>query len=86
MFGFSFFKIAVLAIIVAGVLFGYKWVNRITSHRERTKKTRSQYGEGAKHSREEQIDAEEMIRCIVCGSYSASSSLNNCGKETCPYS
>jgi hypothetical protein len=76
MFGFGFGKLLVLAIIVAAVWYGFKFVGRMDRQRKRKvadeqKKTADSIG--------------EMEKCRVCGTYVVADGAENCGRQGCPY-
>jgi len=76
MFGFGFGKLIILAIVVAAIWYGFKFVGRLDQQRKR-KATSA----GKKPS--ESID--EMEKCRVCGTYVVAGRATNCGREGCPY-
>jgi uncharacterized protein len=76
MFGFGFGKLLVLAIIVAVIWYGFKFVGRVDQQRKRKldeerRKTADSIG--------------EMEKCPVCGTYVVAGKAANCGRQGCPY-
>jgi len=69
MFGFSLTKILVLAVIIAAIVYGFRWL-------ERTGKAKRSKGGAA---------TEEMAECPVCGAYVAAAGAADCGRADCPY-
>ena len=91
MFGLSLQKLIVLALIIAAVWYGFKWVGRAQRIRdgERKKGERS-FGERLRKSMREKTgtadagDVEETEKCPVCSAYVPVGG-SNCGKKDCPY-
>jgi hypothetical protein len=82
MFGFSLFKLIVLAAIIAVVWYGFKYYSRIEAVRaseERLKGARRR----AKHPEVE--DAETMVQCPVCKVYQPAGDTAPCDRADCPY-
>lgn len=80
MFGFSLGKILVLALIVAAVWFGFKWIGRMNSLSQARKSDKV-----GKQGTRPLEDAEQMINCPVCEAYVVATSAQSCGREDCPY-
>ena len=80
MLGFSLGKILVLALIVAAVWFGFKWIGRRNSL-GRTRKPGKIRGRGPRPVE----DAEQMVNCPVCDAYVVARNAGSCGREDCPY-
>jgi hypothetical protein len=73
MFGLlSLPKLLLTAAIIAGVWYGFKWLNQRQAQimRDRNKKTT--------YSKNDEIDIEEMIPCRDCGAYVAKGSKHRC--------
>jgi uncharacterized protein len=76
MFGFGLGKLVVLALIVAAVWYGFKFVGRLDRQRKRK----------LKEDRKEAADSiDEMEKCPVCGTYVVAGSAADCGRPGCPY-
>ena len=81
MFGLSITKILFTAIVVFLVWNGFKWYARLQDDRAEKKA-----GDGdVKSAGNAAIDAEEMVKCVVCGTFVASNGAASCGKDDCPY-
>lgn len=68
-------KLLILALIVAVVWYGYKWMGRVGVVRKAGR------GEGDSIDR----DSEDLVQCALCGTYVASG-LDRCpeGRDDCP--
>jgi len=77
MLGFSIGKLIVLALIIGGVWYGFKFISR-----------RNQ-GVGRKNEsakvRSSNNDVENMEKCDNCATFVPVSVVQNCGREGCPY-
>ncbi len=75
MFGLSPTKILLLALIIAAIWYGYKWVGRLD--RERKAKLREDRSDGG--------DGQDLIQCALCGTYGPTD-LDRCpeGRADCP--
>ena len=78
MFGLSLPKLLVLALIVGGVWYGYKWLGRLDQ--ERKAKLRAK-GPGDRVGR----DSQDLVQCALCGTYGPAD-LERCpeGRDDCP--
>lgn len=75
MFGLSLPKLLVLALIIAAIWYGYKWVGRVNQRRKATpREVGSQGG-----------DRQDLVRCAACGTY-GTTGLDRCpeGRDDCP--
>lgn len=87
MFGLSFAKVLLLAIVISVVWFGYRWFQRWE------KEQAARNAAAAPRARDQargggdarQLGAEDMVACTVCGAYVAPRSATSCGKANCPY-
>ncbi len=87
MFGFTLQKALVLAVIVAAIWYGFKFIGRLDQRRKRALKAaranpapterNSEAGAAAK--------AEDTIQCPICQAYVAASGVGHCGRDDCPY-
>lgn len=75
MFGFSFAKILVLAVIVTAVWYGFRWLER--------RKANPPVSAKAKAGPE--IAAEDTVKCPQCGAFVVAKDAANCGRADCPY-
>jgi uncharacterized protein len=78
MFALSFGKILLLAVVIAGAWFGWRWWRRVQ------KVSRDEAAELAR-ARARQMRGEDMVRCPVCEVYLSPSTARACGRENCPY-
>ncbi len=67
-------------IVIAAVWYGYKWFDRITKAAKREVE-----GSGKKAGARAVDQAEEMVKCRVCGIYIAADLGTGCGRDDCPY-
>ncbi len=81
MFGLSITKILFTALVVFLVWHGFKWYARLQEDRIEKKASGGKVKSGGKAA----IDAEEMVKCAVCGTFVASNGAVSCGKDDCPY-
>ena len=76
MFGFGLGKLVVLAIVVAAVWYGFKFVTRLDRQRKaKVDRDRDQ--------KTESID--QMEKCPTCGTYVLTGKAQDCGRPGCPY-
>lgn len=76
MFGFGFGKLLVLAIIVAAVWYGYKFIGRLDKQRKE---------KVAKDKKKTTESVGKMEKCPVCDTYLVAAQAENCGRPGCPY-
>ena len=77
MLGFSLGKLIVLALIIGGVWYGFKFIGRRNQGVGRK-------NESAKVSSSNN-DAENMEKCHNCATFVPVSAAQDCGREGCPY-
>ena len=77
MFGGPFGKLLVIAVVIAVVWYGYKYINRVNAIREELRRRAPKPGGRA-------LEAEDMTKCRVCGAY-VTAQARNCGRADCPY-
>ena len=75
MFGFG--KILVLAVIIAVVWYGFKFVGRLQAKRQEELKNAGREGNSK--------DAGDMVKCPQCAAFVVAGGNANCGKSECPY-
>ena len=80
MFGlFSLPKLLLTAAIIAGVWYGFKWLNqRQAQIKSASRKQRKAPGQKT-YSKVDEPDIEEMVPCPDCGAYVAKGSNHKCG-------
>lgn len=84
MFGFSITKLLFTVAVIALVWYGFKWVGRMQVKREHDARERLRR-DAAEPTGAGGGDAEEMVKCAVCGAFVAASGARSCGREDCPY-
>lgn len=88
MFGFSLYKLLVLAAILGAIWYAFKFIGRLDQRRKRALKTRRE-GANVETAGGETAGgvarAEEMVQCPVCQVYVAAGGAGHCGREDCPY-
>lgn len=87
MFGFSLPKLLFTVVVIALVIYGFKWIGRLQRDRDaalakrRNAKTEDKSG-GTPAAADE---VEDMIKCRTCGAYVPASGAVSCGREDCPF-
>jgi len=80
MFGlFSLPKLLLTAAIIAGVWYGFKWLNRRQAEVESHRRDRPARAKRSTPPIDDDPDIEEMIPCPDCGAYVAKGSKHRCG-------
>lgn len=82
MFGFSLLKLVVLGAIVLAVWHGFKWFARYQQIKDSEIKAQIRKKSGEIPPSD---NAEEMVKCIQCGSFVMASAAKSCGQDGCPY-
>lgn len=88
MFGLSFTKLLLLAVIVVVVWYGFKRAARIEAMRQsfRADAQRRRQGGGANiGSARGPQPVEDLVKCRQCGAFVAADGAANCGKPHCPW-
>jgi hypothetical protein len=89
MFGFTLQKLLVLALIVAVVWYGFRFLGRVQSQRKAEQKAARKVQRRGRWSfgrdPDEDMGAEDMIACRVCGAYVPARGARSCGRADCPY-
>lgn len=88
MFGLpSFQKLLVLALVVAIVWYGFKFLGRLKQTREAEARQRDLHSADDRNpaSVGGKLDVEETVQCRTCGAYVPTHGATNCGKAGCPY-
>jgi uncharacterized protein len=83
----SFQKLLVLALVVAIVWYGFKFLGRLKQTREAEARQRDLHSADDKNpaSVGGSLDVEETVQCRTCGAYVPAHGATNCGKAGCPY-
>jgi hypothetical protein len=74
-------KLILLALVVAAVWYGWKYLGRLTQIREEVRKRAPRPEGGPAPS----LKAEETTKCQVCGAYVAAGAAGSCGRVDCPF-
>lgn len=83
MLGLSLSKLILLALIVAIVWYGFKYMRRIEAVR-RAVRDEFLRRQGAAR-RPPPVEAEDLVKCAACGAYVASRSATACDRPDCPW-
>jgi uncharacterized protein len=83
-------KFLLLILILLGVWYGFRYVNRPQGDKRRPPQAPPRAGAGgdrgaAPSQGQPQPRAEDMTACPVCGTYVAESTARSCGRGDCPY-
>ena len=83
MFGFSIQKLLFTIAIIVIVWYGFKLVGRIDKKRRaQLKSARKRRGSPPPTS---DSGTEDMVQCVVCGTYIAARGARSCGRSDCRY-
>ena len=89
MLGFSLQKLFVLALIIAIVWFGFRFLGRVQTQRKAEQKSGRRMQRGGRWSfgrdPDHDMGAEDMVACRVCGAYVPARGARACGRADCPY-
>ncbi len=90
MFGFSLYKLLVLAAVIALVWYGFKFVGRLQDQRKAdgglgARAARPKRRGGAPATEPRARDAEDMVACPVCQAYVQAHGATRCDRSDCPY-
>lgn len=83
MFGFSLSKFVLLALVIAAVWYGFKYMNRLEEIRRllRQQQNRRERAPAATP----RLQAEDLVPCRVCNAYVAAHGSSACGRPDCPW-
>ena len=83
MLGFSLTKLVVLAVVVAALWFGFRYMSRVDAIRRslREELDRRRAPPGATSAKE----VEDLVKCARCGAYVAARNASACGRPDCPW-
>ena len=80
MFGLlSLPKLLLTAAIIAGVWYGFKWLNQRQAQIKWAAQNQHRRNKKSVNSENDETDIEEMIPCQDCGAYIAKGSNHRCG-------
>ena len=91
MFGIpSIQKLLVLAVVIAIVWYGFKFVGRLQDRRDAAqglgqRKARRPKARGRAAAAPEAPEAEDMVACPVCQAYVQARGASRCDRTDCPY-
>ena len=79
MFGLlSLPKLLLTAAIIAGVWYGFKWLNQRQTQIKRSAQSQRRHTKKTTYSENCDTDIEEMLPCRDCGAYVAKGSKHRC--------
>jgi uncharacterized protein len=86
MLGLSFGKFIVLALLVLAIWYGFKYAGRVEQVRQALKRAqaaaeRQRGGRGGA----QRLQAEDMVKCRICGAYVAAQGVGKCDRPDCPW-
>jgi hypothetical protein len=86
MLGLSLGKFLLLAVLVAAVWYGFKYIQRVEEIKRllRREAERRQADQRARRG-PQSLDAEDLVKCARCGAYVAAQSATACGRPDCPW-
>jgi uncharacterized protein len=84
MLGLSLGKLILLAIIIAVVWYGFKYMERVETLR-RTQRREADRQRKSAPPGPRGIEAEDLVKCARCGAYVAAGSATHCGRPDCPW-
>lgn len=82
MFGFSFSKLLLLALLIFIVWTAFKYMRRVEAIR---RVLRDEMQRRRATRRPPPLPAEDLVSCPSCGAYVAARSASNCGRPDCPW-
>jgi uncharacterized protein len=92
MFGMSFGKLLLLAILILIVWYGFKYAARVEAVKQNLRAEalrHRQGGNGGSGGARERTPAarpvEDLVKCQRCGAFVSSVGTANCGKPQCPW-
>ena len=83
MFGLSLSKLILLAIVIAIIWYGFKYMKRVEAVRRALRDELLRRQQAAPRSRP--VEAEDLVKCAVCGAYVPSHHASACGRPDCPW-
>jgi uncharacterized protein len=82
---FSFGKLLFLAIIIAVVWYGFKYVQRVEEVRRVLRREMARRRQGASQPEPRPLKAEDLAKCARCGAYVPAQSTSRCERADCPW-
>ncbi|HWI28263.1 MAG TPA: hypothetical protein VN668_14915 [Stellaceae bacterium] len=83
MFGLSPGKLLVLLVLIGIVWVGFRFTARVDAIRRGVREELRRRQQGQRPPRK--LDAEDLVKCAICGSYVAARSAVACSRPDCPY-
>jgi uncharacterized protein len=84
MLGVGFGKLLLLIFAILIVWYGYRYVVRVDEIRQKLR--RAQEAAAARARGEApRLDAEDMVKCRICGTYVTAKGATRCGRSDCPW-
>ena len=84
MFGFSLAKFLVLALVVAAIWYGFKYMNRLEEVRRMLRQMQQRPPRPASRPAAS-LKAEDLVLCRTCNAYVAGHGAGPCGRPDCPW-
>lgn len=84
MFGLSFTKLLLLAILILIVWYGFKYAARVEAVKQ-TLRAEAQRRRPSAGVRPPARPVEDLVKCPRCGAFVAATGAANCGKPQCPW-
>lgn len=84
MLGLSLGKLLLLALIIAIVWYGFKYMQRVEDVRRALRQEMERRRKSGR-SGPRSIEAEDLVKCARCGAYVAAEGATNCGRPDCPW-
>ena len=89
MFGFSPGKILLLLLVFLVVWYGWKFSRRVELVRrtlqQEMERQRNAAQAGGRAGGGRNLQAEDLVKCRICGSYVAPQGTSPCGRADCPW-
>ena len=84
MFGLSFTKLLLLAILVLIVWYGFRYAARIEAVKQAVR-AQALRRRSSGDRRAPNRPVEDLVKCQRCGAFVAAQGAANCGKPQCPW-
>lgn len=81
MLGLSVGKVLFTVVIVAAVVYGWKWMNRVQVRQNQA----SRRVHEERPRQRPAVEAVDMTQCPTCGDYVPAKGAKSCGRQDCPY-
>jgi uncharacterized protein len=84
MFGLGLPKLILLALIIAIIWYGYRYLQRIEAVR-RALRDELMRRQRATARPAQPVEAEDLVKCATCGAYVPAHHASACGRPDCPW-